>query len=361
MKRAITLAGGGPAAGLHIGALKRFEEAGITFDVWALSCIGAWVGIIYNQFKRDEKALATEGFFRENIFRDDLSYSRFPINKVFAPDLVGNTKAFVDFLFDPASYQNLVLPEEIMRSVERTMQVMNDPTKWNQGDINNLILDIMSANPATRFMTSMMFLTKVNGLSRIYYKDSSFLKSIKVERLHDEGQPFIYHNAWNLSRKQMALFSNKHEDGYGTITTQTLCACSALPYIEETVEMNGEVYCEGALVQTVNFDQLLSDHPDLEEVWISRIVDDGQVRIPENLYQGLGNLAMLFAANLGKDDVDMFRHHAAQRDWRGRIMELRVSSAVNFDWSHSNLDTGLKAGYTAADDLVRQYEVASAA
>jgi predicted acylesterase/phospholipase RssA len=47
-KRAITLAGGGPAAGLHIGALTALEEQRIEFQVWALSCIGAWVGIVYN-------------------------------------------------------------------------------------------------------------------------------------------------------------------------------------------------------------------------------------------------------------------------------------------------------------------------
>ncbi|WP_247808459.1 MULTISPECIES: hypothetical protein [unclassified Bradyrhizobium] len=49
VKRAITLGGGGPAAGLHIGVLKALAEDGKTFDdksdVWALSCIGAWVGI----------------------------------------------------------------------------------------------------------------------------------------------------------------------------------------------------------------------------------------------------------------------------------------------------------------------------
>ena len=49
MRRAITLAGGGPAAGLHLGALERLAEADIHFDVWALSCIGAWVGVIYHQ------------------------------------------------------------------------------------------------------------------------------------------------------------------------------------------------------------------------------------------------------------------------------------------------------------------------
>ena len=50
VKRAITLGGGGPAAGLHIGVLEALVTADIKFDVWALSCIGAWVGIVYNQF-----------------------------------------------------------------------------------------------------------------------------------------------------------------------------------------------------------------------------------------------------------------------------------------------------------------------
>jgi predicted acylesterase/phospholipase RssA len=67
MKRAITLAGGGPAAGLHIGVLKALEESEIKFDVWALSGIGAWVGIVYNKFDRDN-ANQTERFFRDNIF-----------------------------------------------------------------------------------------------------------------------------------------------------------------------------------------------------------------------------------------------------------------------------------------------------
>ena len=40
IKRAITLAGGGPAAGLHIGVLERLNEAHIKFDVWA-----GWFGV----------------------------------------------------------------------------------------------------------------------------------------------------------------------------------------------------------------------------------------------------------------------------------------------------------------------------
>ena len=48
----------------------------------------------------------------------------------------------------------------------------------------------------------------------------------------------------------------------GSIDASTLCACSALPFIEGTVEINGVTYCEGALVDTVNFDSLLEEHPD---------------------------------------------------------------------------------------------------
>ena len=78
VKRAITLGGGGPAAGLHIGVLEALAAHNITFDVWTLSCIGAWVGIVYNQFDGPDKAGQTHQFFKDHVFRDDESYERFP-------------------------------------------------------------------------------------------------------------------------------------------------------------------------------------------------------------------------------------------------------------------------------------------
>ena len=73
MKRAITLAGGGPAAGLHIGVLDYLAKAGIKFDVWALSCIGAWVGLVYNQCDPGKEVEQTYNFFKDHVFRDDES------------------------------------------------------------------------------------------------------------------------------------------------------------------------------------------------------------------------------------------------------------------------------------------------
>jgi len=87
-KRAICLAGGGPAAGLHIGVLEGLKERGITFDdensVWALSCIGAWVGIVYNQAKKGEGLSAINKFFRD-VFRDDESFRSFQRTRFFLP------------------------------------------------------------------------------------------------------------------------------------------------------------------------------------------------------------------------------------------------------------------------------------
>lgn len=358
MKRAITLAGGGPAAGLHIGALKKLEEANIDFDVWALSCIGAWVGIVYNQFEKGHQADRTYEFFRNGVFRDDVSYSRFPINSVFGPDWGTIGKATTEFLLDPKSYQNIWLPEQVMKSAQTTLELLNDRSKWNEGDTNNWILNhVMAVNPFIRFWTSMMYLSNVNGLSRIYYPDSTFLKAINFGRLAGEDKPFIFHNAWNLSRQKLELFSNHPRDDYKPITAQTLCACSALPFVEGTVDIDGNTYCEGALIDTVNFWKLLEDNPDLDEIWVSRIVDVTQVRAPRNITEALGNLCMLFAATVGEDDIKLFRHHVREEGkWHGRIVEIKVDSNINFDWSHANLDKGWDRGYDAASEALKKYD-----
>ncbi len=233
MKRAITLAGGGPAAGLHIGALEGLQEAGIDFNVWALSCIGAWVGIIYNQWDDGDKAQQTADFFRNNIFRDDESYSRFPVNSVFGPDLGANSSAVIKFLSDPHSYSNLLMPGRLVEAFQESLSFWSQRKNWNStGDINHWMLDqVLAVHPLSRFITSLMYLSPVNGLSRIYYRDSSFLKSIKIENLFKQSNLFIYHNAWNLKKQDLQLFSNIGADRYKNITVESLCACSALPYL----------------------------------------------------------------------------------------------------------------------------------
>lgn len=108
-------------------------------------------------------------------------------------------------------------------------------------------------------------------------------------------------------------------------------------------------------MDTVNFKNLLDDHSPLDEIWICRIVDTEQVRAPRNLHDALGNLCMLFAAAVGDDDVKLFKWHAKERGWRGRIVEIKVSADVTFEWTHANLTRGILNGYEAAQEALENY------
>jgi predicted acylesterase/phospholipase RssA len=379
VKRAITLGGGGPAAGLHIGVLEALAARDITFDVWALSCIGAWVGIVYNQFDVEDKVRPekTYQFFKNGVFRDDESYERFPINTVFGPDWRSTSKALTKFVTDADNYKDFAWdPYRMMDSFQESMSLffnrMNDAKekkkfeKLDEGDINGWILNhAMAPNPFIRYLTSMMYLSNVTGLSRINYPNSEFMKSIKFERLfpdEDENdKPFIFHNAWNLDKKELALFSNRRTNDkpyQGAINASTLCACSALPFIEETVKIDGDTYCEGALVDTVNFQSLIENHGDeLDEIWVSRIVDSKQIRKPENLHDSLANLCQLFAATVGEDDVKLFKYHLKEESrWKGTVVEIHVPAHIDFKWNHSNLDKGRRLGRKAAEEAIAAYD-----
>jgi predicted acylesterase/phospholipase RssA len=390
IKRAITLGGGGPAAGLHIGVLEALQ-AHITFDVWALSCIGAWVGIVYNQFddKDKDRAEQTYQFFKNGVFRDDESYERFPINTVFGPDWRSTTKALSKFVTDSDNYKDFVWdPYRMVDSFQESMSLvlnrMKDGDekkkfeKLDEGDINAWILNhAMAPNPLVRYLTSMMYLSNVTGLSRINYPNSEFMKGINFGNLFDkkkaddkakrqeEEKPFIFHNAWNLDKQELALFANRpmeNEAYQGPIDASTLCACSALPFIEETVKIGENTYCEGALVDTVNFQSLIEEHPDLDEIWVSRIVDSKQIRKPQNLHDALANLCQLFAATVGEDDVRLFKYHLKEeKHWPGTVVEIHVPRHVNFKWNHSNLEQGRREGKAAAQKAYAAYEAAGGA
>jgi predicted acylesterase/phospholipase RssA len=368
LKRAIVLGGGGPAAGLHLGVLKRLTEEKMGFDVWALSCIGAWVGIVYNQCEAGREIAQTREFFHDHVFRDDVSYQRFPINNVFAPDWSANVAALTAFLGNPATYRGLFLPpRNIAQSIQQTVSFMTNPKDWTEGDFNQWTLNsVMAVNPLIRFLTSMTYLSNVTGLSRIYYPGSNFLKAIDFDKLKTKTHTSIFHNAWNLTRQRLELFYNRRIEGrhYGEISAASLCACSALPFIEEPVTIGEDIYCEGALIDTVNFQNLLEDHFDLDEIWISRIVDATQIHAPQNIDDALSNLCQLFAATVGDDDVKLFYYHVKDgihvngelKKWTGTIVEIHVDPYVNFDWSQHNLKEGEERGYLAADRAYKKYE-----
>lgn len=355
IKRAICLAGGGPAVGLSIGALERISrEKDIQFDVWSLACIGAWLGIVWNQAEPGQEVETSVSFFKQ-IFRPDDVYERFPIAAAFAPDFESCASNAVNFVLDSSNYRNLVVPEAIKTASEDIVDFLGNPGRWSTANFNTMILnDVLAVNPMTRFMTSLMYQSKTNGLARIFYPDSAFLNQIKFEKLSQPDRPVLYHNSYNLTDQQLELFSNK-DSKYQKISAETLCACSALPYIEEPVTMGGKVYCEGATIDTVNFEHLLTNHPDLDEVWVSRILDRKQIRQPNNLYDSLNNLVMLFASTTSEDDVKLFKYHLLETGSKVKVVEIPVAHHINYDWSYSNLARSIQDGVLAADATIKKY------
>ncbi len=96
-------------------------------------------------------------------------------------------------------------------------------------------------------------------------------------------------------------------------------------------------------------------NPDLNEVWGSRILDIKQIRQPENLYDALNNLVMLFAATTSKDDVKLFKYKVAEsgRDIRG--IEIPVEANISYDWTWENLDRSIEDGYRATNGVLSAY------
>ncbi|MDP2697126.1 patatin-like phospholipase family protein [Thalassospira sp.] len=357
LKRAIFLSGGGPAVGLSLGVLKRLrEEADIKFDVWSSACIGAWLAVSYHQADEGQEIEQSVEFFRK-IFRPANVYERFPIAGAFAPDFFSDFHNKMAYLFNPASYNNLIVPEAIAGAADHVQHFMKNPKYWTPHNLNDVLLNgVLAAHPVARFMVGALYQTETKGLAKIYSPDSMFLDRLKFDRLYQEDKPAIFHNAYNLTQQRLELFTNKPEKyNLPAMDGQTLCACSALPFIEEPVEINGDMYCEGATVDTVSFFDFLRLHPDVDEVWVSRILDLKQVRQPQNLYDSLNNLVMMFAASASEDAVERFKREVAESGRKINIIEIPVSPNITYDWTWENLDCGIEDGYQATSAVLEQY------
>ncbi|KXJ54234.1 MAG: hypothetical protein AXW12_12790 [Thalassospira sp. Nap_22] len=96
-------------------------------------------------------------------------------------------------------------------------------------------------------------------------------------------------------------------------------------------------------------------NPDLDEVWVSRILDIKQIRQPENLYDALNNLVMLFAATTSEDDVKLFTCKVAESGRDIRVIEIPVEANISCDWTWENFDQSIEEGYRATNDVLSAY------
>jgi predicted acylesterase/phospholipase RssA len=369
-KRALTFAGGGPAVGIGLGVLRALKEfPGIGFDVWSLSCVGAWLGCLYQISPDRTKKLEYVEDLMRRFFRPDNVHDKFPCPTVFLPDIPEMISAYLRFMIDPRSYANLIVPSEIAKGYHDLLDYYLRPSRWSYGDFCHLMLNsIFAPNPAARFLMSMVYKSDIPGLNKLWFgPDYNLLKDLNLKLLQRDDVPILYHNAYNVDRRELELFSNKN-DKYPEITAQTLCACSGLPYILSPVKINGSTYVEGATIDTVGFWHLLENHPDLDEIWVCRILDTRQIRPHNNLAEALNNLVMLFASTTSEDDVKLFKFHleklneertkkTAKKDRKSPIelFEFSVDDHTSFEWTHTNLSNSARASHVSARRTLHEY------
>ncbi|MEO5359489.1 MAG: patatin-like phospholipase family protein [Nitrospirota bacterium] len=361
VKRLIALGGGGPAVGLALGVLKRMSECqDIRFDVWTTACAGAWLGMAYNvapEGKEYENALR----FCQNNMRPDNLNASFPIPAQFVPDFMGMIENTFEYLKDPKSLEHLNVPQYWPKALHHMIELMTDQSKWTKCEINPMILnDILAVNPISRLMISVLFRSGITGLARMYYDDCKYKENAliySIDEAFKPGRPVIYHNAYNLTDCCVELFVNSTaHPKYKPMSMKSLRAGSALPYIIEPIELDGKMYCEGAMVDTINFKDIIRNHPDLDEIWVVRLLNLSQIKAPKSLLDSLNNLIMLFAASMSEDAISMLRFRLEKRRMRTRVIEVPVMGDILYEWSESNLEQSIEHGYREADSIVGRYK-----
>ena len=359
IKRAIALSGGGPVAGIEIGALKAFEENGIDFDIYSCACVGSWVGCLYNSLPRDnDRIKKVERFFRDEIFIPDDIYESFPIDyKVFRMDFLHDYYKMVEKLFNFDTYKYLVLPQRIF---EYGCRLMTHPPKGMDEYFYN-ISEGMALNPFVRLVAQLQYKIEKSGIAGLISSSNFVDKFIDFELLNKTDK-IIYLNAYDLSERKLKIFINRKNHKFNDIDADALMAGSSVLHYTENRTIDGEKYkyCEGAVIDTVNLDVLLDEHHDLDEIWVVKIADYNVAHAPKNLIDAELISVMLPFDTISDDDIKLFAYRLKEynqdKEKNVKLLNIEIQyGKMNYHWNHSNLDQGIISGYEGAIQSINTY------
>ncbi len=359
-RRAIALSGGGPPVGTQIGALKALDECGIEFDVFSTDCIGSWTACIFNSHSPEVRIEKLEEFYKLCFVPDDIfdGYS-VPVD-IFVTDYFEELRVLFAKMNDIGIYSNLFLPHRISEYVQHYLNPMNLPKStvewslmWTKG---------MSLNPFFRLMFKLMYRTAKTGRSWLLGPGDhgadmvdKYIDFEKLMRIRER----IYVNAYNLSRNRIDLFTNRRNPkNYKTITLDALKANSSILGYLQNREIDGDQYCEGSVVDTVNFRHLKEHIHDLEEVWVINILDYKMVKPPRNQLEADLVAVELPFTTIAHDDVKLFECYIKRNGYANKIKVIRIDMSykeLDFFWKWSTLEKGIEIGYEGALKTISNY------
>ena len=377
VKRAIALSGGGPLVGIHVGAVKALIEKEIDFDVWSCDCIGSWVACVYNsippEISPEERKQRLIDFFSFLFVPDDI-YDYFPIpTTVFVMDYQEFTKKFMETFFSvfgsSDKMQNVFNP---MWYYQLGLYLMSQKWPLSSEEVNALTGIVSGINPLVRMCFNAFWKMPKSGLTMAHVKEMPEIwkKYLDFQRLNtlQKEHKYVYINAYNLTDRQIELFSNNKK--YQPLTIEALQAGSSVLFYVENPEINGKKYCEGANIDTLNFKDLLVNHPDLDEIWIVRLADYQFVKPPKTLVEAASLEVMLPFSTIAEDDIKLFKYHLTNEEKmkeigftleqakKLKIIEILVQQKhidgdISYEWNQSNYERCKIAGYEAALDALK--------
>lgn len=338
-RTALVLGGGAPNMALMAGALAAFADRKITFDVVSTSGAGSLAGLLWLAPKGNEPRDALESVTAMSV--TDKIYEVLPVNyKVF-----NKPGPWADM------WRHALAANPFFRL---------DAKSYKTDPLYALGMDWVG------LMGAMMTPSGVQSDSWGLCAPAPFAEAIvDFDKLADVA-PYFYLNAYNVTKETIVNFRKEE------ITPDHFRAALAFPFIYGPYKMGEEYFYEGAVVDCLNFKDLVEMHTGLDTIVVFDVLgSDKLIRNPRNLYDSWVLSMIVPLVKTAEDNFELFalkHNHGYRRQEGAKTDLLRVEFDVPdgdldkvLDWSSSNATRLFKIGYEAGLNFADAHGAALAA
>jgi predicted acylesterase/phospholipase RssA len=332
-KKALVIGGGAPNSSLIAGALVAFIERGLEFDVISTSGAGALMGLMYVAPQGGNAKANLQKWGAGGV--SDIIYDVFPVNYT-----IFNKPGPAADMYRAMLLQNPLTAPYVNMFADKAVH-----GPW--GD-------------AVRFWLATCCPSDLNANSLGLCAPLPFSQqAIDFKALRTVKQD-VYINAYNLTQEKMAIW------GKDVIDERHMKAAFAFPFIYPPFHLDGDDYIEGASVDALNFEALVSDDEDnpgiacdIDTIVVFDILGEKKLLTkPSNLYDSWVNSIITPLVQMAKDDLKLFElvHNRDPHTGKPKRKLLKVPLSKHIpdehwpkvlDWSFSNLDLLYRIGYKA--------------
>ena len=325
-RTALVLGGGAPNMALMAGAVAAFVDRNVVFDVVSASGAGSLAGLLWLAPKGQTPAEALRSVVTMSV--SDAIYRNFPVNY----------KVFQKPGFWAELWRRALAANPLFSINPREYETSAPYALWADW------LALWAANLSPDGLTWSSW-----GLCA----PTPFIEQIVDFDKIRHVAPYFYLNAYNVTHQIIDNFTKDE------ITPEHFRAALAFPFIYGPFRLNGSLYYEGAVVDCLNFKDLVERHRGLETIVVFDVLGtDTLVRAPRNIYDSWVLSMIIPLVKTAEDNLDLFalKHNNGWRKAEGAktdLLKIEFDVPEEFlvevlDWSASNatrlFDIGYKSG-----------------